>query len=107
MDNKSSIKESGSVDLDIELPTMNRYDLELKLLKNNQQHIEHHLKDLEDRVDNLSSCLINLENSNKELQDSIDDFLDTYTETTTAATVIGAIFSSVVVCMIIVAHFLN
>ena len=87
---------------------MDKEFLQIKLLESKQHHQEQMIKDLNRTIYNLNLRIGSLESSNKDLQDSIDDFFDTHhNEKDSISTIILSVFSSILVCMIVVAHLLK
>lgn len=87
---------------------MDKEYLQLELLEAKQHHQDQMIKDLNRTIYNLNLRIGSLESSNKDLQDFIDDFFDTHhNEKDSISTIILSVFSSILVCMIIVAHLLK
>ena len=87
---------------------MDKESLQIKLLEAKQHHQEQMIKDLNRTIYNLNLRIGSLESSNKDLQDFIDDFFDTHhNEKDSISTIILSVFSSILVCMIVVEHLLT
>ena len=75
---------------------MDKEYLQIKLLEAKQHHQYQMIKDLNRTIYNLNLRIGSLESSNKDLQDSIDDFFDTHhNEKDSISTIILSVFSSI------------